>query len=205
MVITALRRFLCGRGRQHPVKSPDGFARDEKGSAAVEFALTAPIFFATLLSIFEFAMLFGTNVMVETATNRAARAVRTGQVYEMELFAYPGMTFANEEAAFEFVLCDGLLFLNCNELSYDIQVHDDFTVANANVSCGTDGRIQTPVFDIGEPAEVVVLTVLHPYQPILPNPMANAGQNWQSAGNCNGFSMKSVLVFVNEPFPRAVP
>jgi Flp pilus assembly protein TadG len=53
------------------------------GAAAVEFALTAPIFFAFLLAAFEFGWL---NVLRHTADNAAYEAARTAMV--------PGATVA---------------------------------------------------------------------------------------------------------------
>lgn len=212
MAITALRRIFCGGWRRQRGRQPDGFARDDGGSAAVEFALTAPLFFAAMLSIFEFAVLFGTGVMLEVATNRAARAVRTGQVYTSSL---PTLDVNTQALTFEGRLCEGLLFINCEDLSYNIEVFDNFGVADANVFCDADGNITGATqpaadrpfqadFDIGEPAQIVVVTVLYPYKPIIPNPLVYAGQDWESSNGCGGLSMKSVMVFINEPFPKTL-
>lgn len=216
MAITALRRIFCGEGRRRRRNSPDGYTRDDEGSAAVEFALTAPLFFAVLLSIFEFAMLFGTNVLLEAASNNAARAIRTGKIFTGSL---PALIPNDQALALEAAMCDGLLFINCGDLSYNVQVFPNFGLANANLACDPttgaisgsappDGEEERPAkanFDIGGPAQIVVLTVFYPYKPLLPNPLTYAGQDWESSGGCNGLSMKSVLVFVNEPFPRTVP
>jgi Flp pilus assembly protein TadG len=48
-----------------------------RGAAAVEFAITAPIFFAFLLAAFEFGWL---NVLRHTADNAAYEAARTAMV-----------------------------------------------------------------------------------------------------------------------------
>lgn len=58
-----------------------------KGAAAVEFAITAPIFFLFLLASFEFGWL---NVMRHTADNAAYEAARTAMV--------PGATTADATA-----------------------------------------------------------------------------------------------------------
>ena len=210
MAITALRRISCRRLKN---ESPGSFARDDQGSAAIELALTAPVFFALMLSIFEFAVMFGTNVLLEAATNQAARALRTGQVFQKELAVRPGQPFATEVEAFEYALCDGLLFIDCEKLSYTVDVFPDFLLANADVTCRTadpdipgdiDGIVETD-FDIGSPAQIVVLTVVYPYKPILPNPLAYSGRSWEEAGGCNGLTLKSVMVFINEPFPQTAP
>jgi Flp pilus assembly protein TadG len=58
-----------------------------QGATAVEFALTAPVFFLFLLAAFEFGWL---NVMRHTADNAAYEAARTAMV--------PGATVADARA-----------------------------------------------------------------------------------------------------------
>ena len=60
---TALRRFRGNR----------------RGSAAVEFALVAPMFFALLFAILESALMFFASQVLETVTENSARVVLTGQ------------------------------------------------------------------------------------------------------------------------------
>ena len=55
------------------------FRRNRGGSAAVEFALVAPIFFALLFAIIESAMVFFASQLLETVTADSARLVMTGQ------------------------------------------------------------------------------------------------------------------------------
>jgi Flp pilus assembly protein TadG len=64
-----------------------------RGAAAVEFALTAPIFFAFLLAAFEFGWL---NVIRHTADNAAYEAARTAMV--------PGATAAEAQSAANAIL-----------------------------------------------------------------------------------------------------
>ena len=44
------------------------FRRNRRGSAAVEFALVAPIFFGLLFAILELAMVFFASQVLETVT-----------------------------------------------------------------------------------------------------------------------------------------
>ena len=55
------------------------FRRNRRGSAAVEFALVAPIFFAVLFAIIELALVFFASQMLETVTQDSARLIMTGQ------------------------------------------------------------------------------------------------------------------------------
>lgn len=55
------------------------FRRDEKGAAAVEFALTGPLFILTILGVMEFGMILSTEALMEGAVRDAARFGVTGQ------------------------------------------------------------------------------------------------------------------------------
>src|ERR1700731_5367557 len=55
------------------------FRRNRRGSAAVEFALVAPVFFALLFAIIETGIMFFASQVLETVTQDAARQVMTGQ------------------------------------------------------------------------------------------------------------------------------
>src|SRR5258707_3590759 len=55
------------------------FGRSRRGSAVVEFALVAPVFFALLFAIIETALMFFASQVLETVTANAARMVLTGQ------------------------------------------------------------------------------------------------------------------------------
>src|SRR3954462_14308502 len=55
------------------------FRRNRRGSAAVEFALVAPVFFALLFAIIETAIIFFANQVLETVTQDSARMIMTGQ------------------------------------------------------------------------------------------------------------------------------
>lgn len=52
---------------------------DAKGSAAVEFAMIAPVFFLILMATVESGVMFFAQSALQNAVNDAARIVRTGQ------------------------------------------------------------------------------------------------------------------------------
>lgn len=55
------------------------FARDDSGTAAVEFALIAPVLFFALLSLFEIGVLGIMTSGLDNAVAEAARRIRTGR------------------------------------------------------------------------------------------------------------------------------
>ena len=64
------------------------FRRNHRGSAAVEFALVAPVFFALLFAIIETATMFFASQVLETITQDSARMILTGQAQNCVL--HPG-------------------------------------------------------------------------------------------------------------------
>ena len=59
------------------------FRRNRGGSAAVEFALVAPIFFGLLFAIMEVALMFFASQVLEKVTQDAARMIMTGQAQNL--------------------------------------------------------------------------------------------------------------------------
>ena len=59
------------------------FRRNRRGSAAVEFALVAPIFFGLLFAIMEVALMFFASQVLEKVTQDAARMIMTGQAQNL--------------------------------------------------------------------------------------------------------------------------
>jgi Flp pilus assembly protein TadG len=81
------------------------FRRNRRGSAAVEFALIAPVFFGLLFAILETALMFFANQVLETGTQDSARLMYTHQAFDT------GM----DETAFKTDLCNRVKALfNCN-------------------------------------------------------------------------------------------
>lgn len=61
------------------VRICDKFRQDQSGAAAVEFALTGPLFILTILGVMEFGMVLSTEALMEGAVRDAARFGVTGQ------------------------------------------------------------------------------------------------------------------------------
>jgi len=80
-----------------------------KGSAAIEFAMIAPVFFTLLLGIFEAAILFFSQAALQTAVTDVGRLVRTGQsaCYSGSGSSCKAMT----ETQFKQRICDGVAAL----------------------------------------------------------------------------------------------
>ena len=92
-IATAPARSILGR-----------FRRNRRGSAAVEFALVAPLFFCMLFAILETAIVFFAGQLMENATLESARLILTRQAQNT----------AMTEADFKQNLCDRIkVMFNC--------------------------------------------------------------------------------------------
>jgi Flp pilus assembly protein TadG len=88
------------------------FRRNRRGSAAVEFALVAPIFFALLFAIIETSLVFFAGQVLETGTQDTARLIYTSQAQAS------GMS----EADFKQNLCDRISVLfSCTNVYVDVR------------------------------------------------------------------------------------
>src|SRR5947209_15088389 len=106
-VRTALRRFRGSR----------------RGSAAVEFALVAPIFFALLFAIIETALMFFASQVLETITQNSARVVLTGQAQSgsVTACAVSGVSSPCSQTTFKAYVCSQIPALfDCSKLYVDV-------------------------------------------------------------------------------------
>jgi Flp pilus assembly protein TadG len=88
------------------------FRRNRRGSAAVEFALVAPIFFALLFAIIETALVFFAGQVLETGLQDTGRLIYTSQAQAS------GMS----QADFKQSLCDRVaVMFACANIYIDVK------------------------------------------------------------------------------------
>ena len=166
-------RTLVGR-LGHTARRMRGAARS--GSAAIEFALIAPVFFLFLFGIIETGVLFFAGGVLQDATNNVARLVRTGQ-----------LSGKLDAATLKADVCSGMSGLvgsaTCNaNLEIDLRSYSNFsgasypTVTNANGSLNSGAM----TVDATSDCQVVLLRAFYPWtimtplmQPFLANMPAN--------------------------------
>src|SRR6478609_5220452 len=89
-------------------------ARSKSGSAAIEFAFVAPVFFMFMFGILEGGIMFFGQAALMNSVQDAARLVRTGQA----------QTGSMNQAAFKTQVCNGIsALLNCANLTVDVQAY----------------------------------------------------------------------------------
>ena len=171
------------------------FSKNRKGTAAIEFALVAPIFFSLVFATFEAGWYFFVNSAVEQANSNAARLIRTGQAQSTGLSRED---FFNE-------ICRVVdTFGSCEEkLTIDISSYNDFAALAADLSTPVcrdqdDPTIEGAQFDptdFGAQRQIVRVRVCFLYKPLTPGIGLRLDTNAQGARQ-----LVFVSVFRNEPF-----
>jgi Flp pilus assembly protein TadG len=168
----ALRRFRCNR----------------RGSAAVEFALVAPVFFALLFAIIETAIVFFAGQVLETVTQDSARFIMTGQA----------QTGGYSQSQFKTYVCGkiSVLFDCVNGVSVDVQSYPGFS--NVSISDPIDGGknfVAPNNYNPGGPGDIVVVRLFYQW------PLIVTGLGY-NISNLTGSKrlLTATAAFRNEPY-----
>ena len=136
-------------------KALDRFRRNRRGSAAVEFALIAPLFFATLFAILETGILFFAGALLEQGTQDSARMMLTHQAQDSGW----------DKNAFKTDLCNRInVLFNCNgaalaNITVDVKVFapgTSITITDPIVSGSFTGADAYSLPPSGSPNTVVI-------------------------------------------------
>jgi Flp pilus assembly protein TadG len=163
------------------------FRRNGRGSAAVEFALVAPVFFALLFAIIETAFVFFASQVLETITQSSARMVLTGQA----------QTAGYTQAQFQAYVCGQIPALfTCGNVYVDVQSYPAF--ANVAINSQIDGSnnfVNNMQYNPGGPGDIVVVRLFYQW----PLVVTGLGYNISNlAGNTRLLS--ATAAFRNEPY-----
>jgi Flp pilus assembly protein TadG len=118
------------------------FRRNRRGSAAVEFALVAPIFFALLFAIFETALVFFSGQALETAVQDSGRLFLTNQAN----------CDGTLQADFKQKICDRVsALMSCSGIDIDVRSYPAGTAITITDPINASG-VYTPNFVYQPPA-----------------------------------------------------
>ena len=126
------------------------FRRNRRGSAAVEFALVAPVFFALLFAIIETAIMFFASQVLETVTQNSARMILTGQA----------QTAGYTQAQFKTYVCSQIPALfTCANIYVDVQSYPAFTQRQPSTARSTPASnfVNNMHYSPGGPGDIVVV------------------------------------------------
>lgn len=164
------------------------FRRNRRGSAAVEFAIVAPIFFALLFAIIETAIVFFAGQVLETVTQDSARMILTGQAQNAGYSA----------AQFKTYVCGkvSVLFDCANGISVDVQSYPAFSgVSVGNPIDAGKNFVPPNNYNPGGPGDIVVVRLFYQW----PLFVTGLGLNIADLSGSKRL-LTATAAFRNEPF-----
>ena len=167
------------------------FRRDRRGSAALQFAIVAPVFFALLFAIIETAIMFFASQLLETYTQEAARLVLTGQA-QNGTYNTQGKFLSN----FQNNVCSNILF-NCSNINIDVKNYDSFGLITitSQINASNNFDTSTLTYCPGNAGRIVVVRLFYQW------PLFVTGLGYNIANlTGNQRLLQATAVFQNEPF-----
>jgi Flp pilus assembly protein TadG len=140
------------------------FARTQRGATAVEFALVAPAFLATLLAILEVSIFLFGQMALQNAANQAARYFLTGQAQNGN---WSASTVVGK-------VCPTVLF-TCTNMFIVVQNSTSFSGASTSApsmydSHGSALAQGNYTYDWGTQGDVMVVQLVYMW-PVVPGPL----------------------------------
>jgi Flp pilus assembly protein TadG len=164
------------------------FSRNRRGSAAVEFAIIAPIFFGLLFAIIETALMFFAGQVLETAMQDSARMILTGQA----------QSASYDQARFKTDVCSRInaLFDCANGIYVDVQSYPSFS--NVTITDPVDASknfVNNMQYNPGGAGDIVVVRAFYQW----PLFVTGLGYNISNLSG-NKRLLSATAAFRNEPF-----
>lgn len=171
-------------------KALSSFARTTDGATAVEFAMIAAPFLATLIAILEVAIFLFAQQVLQNAAVEAGRLFMTGS-------AQNGNT---TQTQFENDVCPMIsVIFTCSSLMVNVQSassNSSVTTGAPTLTFNAQGQVTNSwTFDPGTPGEIMVVQLIYMW-PIVSGPF---GYVISSLGNGKAEIM-GVSAFVVEPY-----
>lgn len=174
-------------------------ADSRKGSAAIEFAMVAPVFFLLLMGTIEAGVMFFAQSALQNALNDTARLVRTGQTACYTTSG--GSCVAMTQAEFKTKLCSQVstLLQSCTTggLQFDVNAYPSGYSTAANSSPLDSGKNLNTLttFNVGSACDVVLVRAFYKW------PVFTPGLNYFMANVTGNYHLlATAAAFRNEPF-----
>lgn len=190
-----MRRSPSSRLRQFRSR----FVRAEHGATAVEFALVSLPLLLMIFGLLELAMVFLVGATLESATERAARQIRTGEF----------QTSADSSATnFKAIVCGNMSWLSsrcASDLWLDVRTFSNYGTAAAAAPINPttfDPVNHPPCFSPGQPTDIVLVRAYFEwglFTPLLDAALENMG------GGSGKRLISSTTAFRNEPYSATPP
>ena len=169
-----------------------------KGSAAIEFAMVAPVFFVLLMGTIEAGVIFFAQSALQNALNDASRLVRTGQTgcYTTDS---GGNCQSMTQAQFRAKICSeaSLLLQDCSgaSLQFDVNAYPSGFSTASNSSPLVAGALPTlTAFNVGNACDVVLVRAFYKW------PVFTPGLSYFLANVGSYHLLATAAAFRNEPY-----
>jgi Flp pilus assembly protein TadG len=164
-----------------------------KGSAAIEFAVIAPIFFILLMGIIENGVIYFAGSTLQYATDNAARYVRTGQA----------QTASMTQAQFRTMICNDISpLLACDSnLQIDMEAYTGYSSATFTSPTTPTGGLNPALdnYQLGNACSVVLIRTFYTWQVLTP------GLSQFLTNITGGYHLiTATSAFRNEPFTTSI-
>jgi Flp pilus assembly protein TadG len=163
--------------------------RGTSGSAAIEFAMIAPVLFLFIFGTIETGVIFFAQTMLQNATADTARQIRTGQL--------SGNLTASQIATNVCGEVDGLITNCASGLMVDLRAFSSFTGASYPSVSNGDGSVNTSALTIQSTSDcaIVLLRTFYSWKIMTPlmTPLLQTGSTGASI-------LTSSAAFRTEPY-----
>jgi Flp pilus assembly protein TadG len=184
------------------------FRRNRNASAAVEFALVAPVFFGLLFAIIETSIIFFADQVLETITQDSARLIATGQAQTGQVMINGVAACAAApctQAEFQTYVCSRVpaLLFTCppgvNGIFIDVESYPvsagGFTNVTINNQISGGAFINNMQYSTGGPTDIVVVRLFYQW----PQYVTGLGYNITNLTG-NKRLLVATAVLKNEPY-----
>jgi Flp pilus assembly protein TadG len=163
------------------------FVAAEKAATAVEFALIAPAFLATLIAILQVSIFLFSQQTLQNAAMQAGRLFMTGQAQGLS------------QSAFKTQVCQNYLpsFFNCNSLIVSVQTYPSFAASNTSAPAlyQNGNPVTSWPYSPGTQGQVMVVQLVYPYS-VVSGPLGFSIANLPNSAA----EMMGVTAFRVEPY-----
>jgi Flp pilus assembly protein TadG len=139
--------------------------RSRSGSAAIEFAIIAPILFYFLFGLIETGFIFFLDTTLQNATDDAGRLVRTGraQGQSMTQAQFAAQICGEMTGAISLATCEA-------NLQIDMRAYSNFSTVNYQSDTNSNGSINTNnmEYQTGTACNVVIVRAYYPWSVMTP-------------------------------------
>jgi len=171
----------------------------QKGSAAIEFAFVAPVFFMLLLGTFEAAIMFFSQAVLQNGMVDMGRMIRTGQVNCYNKAGDGSCSSNMTQTQFRTMLCDKVSpLIQCDtNLQIDVTTFTDYGGLNRSNPVLPDNTLDPAMnrYQTGTACDVVLARAFYTWRvatPLLSWFLVNMGDDTRL--------VTAATAFRNEPY-----